>query len=208
MGMKHKFDTLPTCRHDRVVTWSGGYDSTLVLLKELLLYGHAECWTFNFCGYSKSKFTMEEKARSNFKKYAKQIGWKINHETIKIGSSFVPSGFMPQQYMWINLLLAYGREETVFLLGFHKSDDFFKYKHNYERIIKHTNVCTGKKVGINLPLEYMEKWEIIKEIRENNIEKYVWTCEDVEKNESCGNCVPCRSLRMCNDEIKYQEKLK
>jgi len=205
---KYKFETLPKIKNDRVIVWSGGYDSTLILLNELINYGCAVCWTFKFKGYSQEKYKKEEECRNKFKKWAKTKGWKIQHEKIEVQSTIYPKGLLPQQYHWINLLLAYGGNDTKFILGFHLRDYFFQYKCNYLNILKETNVCMNKNIKLEFPFEFKDKWEIVRDVRENGIEKFVWTCEGIEKgNKPCGVCTPCNILRICNSEIEYNKNL-
>lgn len=205
---KDKFADQPTIKWDRVVVWSGGYDSTYALVEELRKYGCAECWTFKFPGYNEEKFKKEETARNKFKKYVKKLGWKIIHHVIEVNSDIYPSGNLPQQLFWLNLSLLYARKETTLIFGYIKKDDYFEFKEKMEKIKENINKIMYKEVKFEYPLKYKNKWEVVKNIRDAGFEKFVWTCEGIDKDSKkpCGKCVPCDSLKVANIMIKLNKK--
>jgi len=190
-----------------LVIWSGGYDSTLIL--DRLCSSHEKTvWAFSLVWdmVNELKIKQEEKARSRYLKYAKKKGYEFCHNTIKVGSNMgAPSEGLPQALAWLCYVLPYLPQESRLYFGYHRGDDFWRYRHQAEQIIKQACTLGDRSTELMYPLELQSKCEIVEECGERGIpDSCMWACEcPVKKGKKilpCGTCQPCITLKLARYE--------
>jgi len=186
------------------VVWSGGYDSTLILYDILKEHGCCHTLYFDLKGISKEKRILELSYRKKFIEFAKKKNWNIIDNIIKIDyGKLYADNLLPQQTFWMLNSLWFVPDNATISFGFHRGDDFWHQCSKYESMGQTILEALNKKIWINFPLKWKDKHSIIADIRNNKLEKYVWTCEcPTEKNKACGYCRPCKLLKMCNLYLK------
>jgi hypothetical protein len=97
-----------------------------------------------------------------------------------------------QAPFWLVSAIPFLREDEDLAIGWERGADAW---HNIEMIrtafnsLQHVMGKTGKMV---LPLEYVDKFEVYRGLREKGLLAKTWTCEKSTKNgRACGRCPPC-----------------
>lgn len=190
----------------KLVLWSGGLDSTAILLyylKEKEPFETAYITLEN----NKAKAKQEKKARKKILKALEHhYGVKITDREIKISSvSFRHDPVMAQPLVWMFglLQLIHSKVDGV-AMGYVKEDCFWHIKHNFTRAWWHLRVIMDNNFdclpNIVYPFEWYTKKDLIDQFYSNDIGKYVfdmiWVCEDVtDDKKQCGKCEPCKRFK-------------
>ncbi|MBF0554297.1 MAG: 7-cyano-7-deazaguanine synthase [Nitrospirae bacterium] len=196
----------------RIVVWSGGYDSTLLLTRELMENKSITAWSIIMPGISQEKLHSEHIVRERYKEFiAKKLPKaKIDHHEINIGYDFFrtsPGGSFPQQAFWALFASWFAHDGDEIIFGFHRGDEFWKF---YEKAGYASEYICGimdKQIKFLYPLKTTSKWQIVSQINRMGLRDYVWTCEGPPIPMSvCGTCDSCANLRQANAEIEYRIK--
>lgn len=199
----------------KLVVWSGGMDSTLLLhqqAKENESEDPVEAFSFKVGFLDENKTRKEEQCRRNYLGFAQKQKLKIVHNIININSVQISEGGFPQQKSWFSFILPYIPDNCDVYFGYIQGDciwlavsDFYKIFDEF----KYVGGCENSK--LYFPFAFKEKWKILKESREAGIpENCFWTCEFPKKRGRglvpCGKCHPCVTLEMAKKELRYRKK--
>lgn len=203
-------------KRTKLVVWSGGLDSTLVLhnlAKESSEDNHVIALSFIPEFLSEEKIKMERESRKNYLRFAKDKGYHIIHHTIKISSTIFPIGYYPQQRYWFFNILPYiGNNHDVYF-GYIQGDCIWPINQDFIDIFeKHKHITGDYDAELHFPLTYKNKWEVLKEFKEAKIPMdCFWTCEtpEIEDNKiiACGTCNPCINLNVAKYTLKLNNKI-
>jgi len=192
----------------RLVVWSGGYDSTLVLWNELIKNKEAHAISFLLPNVSSMKQSSEMVCRERFKDRAIENGFKLHHKTVAITyDDFMIQdiGIYPLQMLWLMLGMWMASAKTTLIYGYVKRDDFWMNEDKFMSLIKHINDIMDKKIEIEFPLRETSKYEIYKNIYGLKLEDCVWTCEiPASPMVPCGKCESCIKLELAKKEIEIR----
>jgi 7-cyano-7-deazaguanine synthase in queuosine biosynthesis len=194
------------------VVWSGGLDSTAILLdyardkKPLVtVYFRLE--------NNEHKTNFEESRRNVIKSLLKEQNYEFKDRTIYIpairgGSSILYRN--PQPSLWASHLVMGLQEQDSFekiLFVYVRCDDFWHYK---ESVIKVFNgmweLCVSgldKDVPkLSFPLEWLSKEDLIEtryliDPLGREVFDHVWTCEDPSKEKNTGMYTECEKCHAC-----------
>jgi len=196
----------------RIVIWSGGYDSTLLLHRELQDHKEATAWSFIMPGISQHKLHSEHVVRERYKKYMQETlsKFKLSHQVINIGyDNFnnIPEGCFSQQTFWTLFSAWFAPKDSTIIFGFHKGDDFWRMHEKVDWMRTYIEQIMEKKITFEYPLQCTPKWQIVHDIKNYGLEENVWTCENppIPMSE-CGECTTCTILRQAKSEIEYRLK--
>jgi len=193
---------------ERIVIWSGGYDSTLCLWNELSKNKCVEVWSFDWECIGSIKTKCEFKVMRKFKVKVKRKGWKINHKIIKLNhSKITPEGnCVMQAAMFLPLVNYLAPSDSVVIWGFHWKDDYWSYNDRFCKIKDDQNNLMNKNVKYEFPLIGMKKWQIVDDIKRLNLENCVWTCErPLGILKPCGVCDPCINYKLALYEKRIRK---
>ena len=196
----------------KIFSYSGGYDSTWMVYDYLINQENnsIDCITFSCDLFSIEKQAEERKRQYKFIEYMKTKGKVVNIKTIRIDFNRCrPNGNTTQQAaLMIPMLAMVSSDEEEINLGIIKGDDFWYDKHLHESVLKSLSDLLKKKLTLVYPLIGIKKYDIIDAIVKNDLEQFVWTCENPTNNKvdfrECGYCVPCNN----KTEAKYILKMK
>ncbi len=197
----------------RILIWSGGYDSTWILINEIVNNRNIdECWSFNFNRIDESKMKIEKERREQIISFLKLKGFetpKCREFDLNGLQDGIFNGNLPQQHIWAVLTSIMSDEKDVFLFGFHRKDHFWKISTNLNEVRVALNKSQNKDVKWEFPLESKDKYEIVMDILATPIlNELVWTCElPILKNGEifpCGECEPCINLETAKLEAKLR----
>lgn len=193
----------------RIVIWSGGYDSTLCLYRELKKHNYVEAWSFVWDEIDSIKTKCERKVQKEFKKKIKHLG-KINHKIIKIEhNSIVPYGYtVMQAALFLPTVTYLAPNNSTIVWGFVWKDDFWYYCDRFEGLRQMQCGVMHKDVVFEYPLISTKKYEVIKEIENLQLSDCVWTCESpISFMKSCGECEPCITRKLAKEEQKIRSSI-
>jgi len=194
-----------------IVIWSGGYDSTLIL-DQMCSAGDKNVWAFSIDWdmLDDNKREKEKRVRKKYKQYAKKKGYEFCHQTIAVSADMGARGGGNTQAMaWVGFIMPYLPSESTIHFGYHAADSFWCGVHYVEEAIRNLCAMGDRKVVVKYPLQYMPKWEIVKNCERRGIpDSCIWSCEHPikKRNEilACGSCIPCINLKLANHEKKLR----
>ena len=201
----------------QLVLWSGGLDSTAILLYYLkenipfeTVYIHVE--------NNKVKAKEEKKARKKILKALEDYyKIKITDYEVKLGiANFKYKNTFAQPLLWMFGIMQsiHGKYDNV-NLGYVKEDCFWHIKHNFEESYWHLKRVMDnhfeKLPLLSYPFEWYSKNHLIDQYYSNDIGKYIfpmiWVCESSkEPSVQCGKCEPCKRFKEVNKYFKRKKK--
>lgn len=183
-----------------LVLWSGGCDSTLVLLNLLKEHraenkGWVTTVSFNHDNIAASKESRA--ARRSLQAWFKKERYLHLHSEVTISHSGyreVEKGDgLSQPAIWLTHALNYLKVEEDLYAGYIQSDDFWHRFDGFEMATKGLFQMIGKKGKVYFPLQWFSKAEVIKDLEKAKILNLCWYCESPKSGKPCGNCPPCRT---------------
>ncbi len=194
----------------KIVLFSGGFDSTLVLAK---LVSEAEEGTkvcavsieHNLTGMQKlrreyeSQLLILRELRRQFPKI------KIEHEVIKVESNWISgdsynSRGLAQPILWLCNLIPLLEDGDTIYFGYIQDDQAILHETNINNLIEAScKIQEGKRIYTQYPLKYFPKTEVLKLLMKcfPYLVDFCTSCEDTiyEGERVCGKCLPCAHLK-------------
>jgi 7-cyano-7-deazaguanine synthase in queuosine biosynthesis len=193
----------------RIVFWSGGYDSTLLVWKEAQRAKDdrtevVSTWSLRWDRLDEKKMESERLCREAFTEFVKsELKVTIVNKSIDFKHEINPGGDGSMQAALFVPLCAYlAPEDSTILFGFHKGDDYWQTWHTFDYVRRYIAESMHKEVSFEFPLQGMKKYVVIQEIRRLGLERFCWTCETPDGvMRECGNCIPCRNKKVAEFEM-------
>lgn len=205
----------------KAIFFSGGYDSTYLLNK--LMKEEKSVLVFSIISNAlpRGKVPREKLAREKILNYlkAKYYNCKVKYcEMIVDFTNFdiINMEGLSQPLVWIpQMMLGCPPNEDIDLeLSYIAGDQALGHRENFINIAKNVSEFRSSNININFPLIYIEKYEILKFLLEED--KFLFenatSCENYQEEDFCGNCLSCQHLITaiiqlysisCEDNKKY-----
>ena len=188
---------------NKVITWSGGMDSTLLLYKVLLERENKPVHVFGFnlhdidelkqlCEFD-CRAIIRKKILKTFKDvyfnevYSKTV--RYHNEGYLCGHS---KNALYQPLAWISMIFLNIPDNSELMFGYIKDDCFWDKQGDFEQAIYAMARVSGRKIKISYPLKDYSKQQIMKELDGLSLMDHVWQCESPRKYfipcETCGSC--------------------
>lgn len=190
------------------VLWSGGMDSTYLILK-LLSEGHSVDAGYIDIENNEYKNEMEQKAINNITPIIQRDYSKFNYVgvTYKILMNRDGGTLKLRQVplFILGLLYEIGKEYDEVAIGYVVGDCVISWLDDIRRIWKsYKSLLCGKIPKLTFPLHnYTKEFDICDSIPES-IRSYLVWCENPKKAgdkfENCGNCLPCKRNKSVSDK--------
>ena len=194
------------------VVWSGGYDSTILLLQELEKHKTVNTISITFPGYNEKKAKIEAQKRKELVEWVnKKYGWKVieNHVDLRANRGkrkLFPCGDAIQQHSWLFIVLLFAPRGSTIKFGYIRGDDALAGEKYLSETFNSANHFLGKKLKYEFPLRYHPKHEILKGLKSWKALKFCWTCEEPTKtNKACGRCNTCINLKMAKYRLTLEK---
>ena len=202
-------DTITTGNR-KIVLFSGGFDSTLVLarlIKEAKDNSTVCAVTIehNLTGMQKlrreyeSQLLILRELRRQFPKI------KIEHEVIKIESNWISgdaynSKGLAQPILWLCNIIPLLEDKDTIYFGYNQNDQAMLHQENIDNLIQAAcKIQEGKIIYTHYPIKYIPKAEVLKTLIEEfpNLVDLCTSCEAIryEGEKVCGECVPCTHIK-------------
>jgi 7-cyano-7-deazaguanine synthase in queuosine biosynthesis len=175
----------------KIFVWSGGFDSTLLIYNEVLNIKDSKSistLSISYDSISDIKMKSEQLSRQSFTEFIKsKYDVTIENKTISIPNYIGPvsgntdpnkCGGHKQALLFFTICAMYAGDGDEIVFGFHRRDDFFASRDNLDTIKNVICLELNKKVEFKYPLEFVYKYEVLKDIYKAGIERFCWTCEN------------------------------
>jgi 7-cyano-7-deazaguanine synthase in queuosine biosynthesis len=194
----------------KIVSFSGGFDSTLVLADLCREASKGEViqavsFLCNITGSGKNHREHESQILiiNELRKLYPDI--VIKHETISIstcysvGDAYNNKG-LAQPILWMCNLIPLLKDEDEVYFGYIHGDDFYHFQqHAIDLFNAGCALQDNKDIKLMLPLRFTPKNEVLRILSKNypSLFDYCISCESesYSGNKVCGNCTPCRHLK-------------
>ena len=187
--------------HKYLLLWSGGCDSTLLLLRYLKEGKKIRTLAVNHDQVSSAPY--EKKARREIKKKLRERGFKFRHQEISIRGRERGvqggNGGLSQPGIWLFAAIGNLNDKETLLTAYIREDDIWHYRQWYVDAFQNLLVIAGKTSELQFPMEWDTKPEIIAELKKEKLLSLTWYCEAPTKSgRRCGRCGSCKRMRRNN----------
>ena len=179
----------------RIVLWSGGMDSTLLLKQQASDFPNDQinALTVLQIGNSDGQIKSESKTRKNL---LKKLPSNIKHDTVRVKTTYYHNTW--QMPIWLGYLIPQIQNGDIVCMGYLSSDgfDFWSHKEKLENAFKaHMKLMGNDKAELTFPLQCYTKGNVIKELKKYKLLKYCWYCGKPKNGKPCGKCTKCLSYK-------------
>jgi len=201
-------DLSNTINNKIILMFSGGYDSTCLLLN-LINSGckHIKCAYIDIPN-NKDKSKIEiKRCKKILKVIKKQFNVKIPFKIYK-SMKIVDQGnnvIYGQPYLFLATIIPVISKDTDYILfGFHRVSNIWHTYTIFEdslrsmmRLVRCERYNNSEyNTLIYCPYEFREKKDIIKYLKQyKKIYRLCWTCENPIDGKECGKCKPCKTIK-------------
>lgn len=194
---------------DNVVVFSGGLDSTLILVDLLEKGIKPKLLTFRCTLFGTNRhFLSEVAAQEKILEFlAKKYDYEPKRDYIKLEGDMIDwNGSEPylfQQPFMTSMVSIGGRNNSCYHFGYHRGDDFWHSSHNILAAQEHLLAVAGQKnIMFSFPLQYFTKADIIRMLNYYHFPTDLCTfCYSPTYKGRCGHCVACQTYDKAIDEI-------
>lgn len=202
---------------NKVVIWSGGLDSTVLLTEIAKKYSTNKTPVYAISIISdaidKFKTEKESEARNRYLEWATKNNLYIKYNEIHVSCKMQPHARgWTQAMLWLCYAYPFIQDNSDVYFGYILGDRVWLAVNSILNIVKELNYINHKKVKFQYPFAYVKKWEILDKFLKYKIPtKCVWTCELPIKNKnkivSCKKCEPCITLKAAYLELCERKNL-
>ena len=201
------------------ILFSGGYDSTAILLKYCTWSSESNPVNIITCSHNnldENKMIMEKRSIDKILKHLRKK-YFINEIKLefKSDSNIVSWYGFGQLTWWLGFAIQYIKNDSTFCIGLIRNGTAWASKERLENIFNETCSLMAKKdCNLLFPLYWMEKVDVLNYIEktDSKILDMVWTCEaPVKENriiKPCGKCDKCVEISVARYKQKLLKKLK
>ena len=144
-----------------LITWSGGCDSTFLLLKYLMEGKNVRTLSVTHDQVPQSNH--EKEARIRIRNALMKRGLNFSHHEMTISGDGITlecgQGGMHQPAIWLSAAIGHLQDKEDLHLGYVKEDDFWHYRQWYWDAFQNLKVICNKSGTLVFPLEWTEKKE-------------------------------------------------
>jgi 7-cyano-7-deazaguanine synthase in queuosine biosynthesis len=185
-----------------LVLWSGGLDSTVLVMKKLL-EGDIDILYVNLRNniiQQKYERKAIAKLKAIIKDDPKFKGRIIEEHRFKYGTLRVSKQVFAQPALWVHAAAFINNVNihSSVCIAYVKHDDVWHYKQQVQEAYKAMNnlICDGEMAPLEFPLEwetkkYLKNWLDYNTDYCNRIMNLIYYCEDGVKG-NCGECISCK----------------
>lgn len=194
-----------------LVCWSGGCDSTLILLDLATKATHENPVKALSISHMQIPAAKESRlARQKIKKWIKAKGYPVIYQEVVINHT---SGFdiedskltgkdvmfmanrgtgLFQPALWIPMAAMYMGPDDDAYFGYIQGDCLWHYKAEVSHIFNYLRDIMSKRGNIKFPLEWTDKKEVVERLHKLGVLEFCHSCESMTQ-AWCGHCTPCEN---------------
>ena len=194
------------------VYWSGGYDST-ALVTALWRKYNKPIHTFSvFHNLIPNKYS-DRKARRLLLKEFRKRNWEIGNVELELKDEYYGgNNGLGQPAVWLSALGAVLRSnDRAICFGYVRYDDIWHYIEPFKNIFNSfCSILGSKGHALLFPLEFVEKKDIIKYLKQEGLDHLCNCCEqetdEFAADEPCGHCSSCMRHQQALEELEKEEQ--
>lgn len=187
-----------------LILWSGGCDSTLLLFQmatKALAAGDAPPRALSVSYDDQIPAGEQHRtARLRILKEFRRRGLKVDHSEFvftKQGDFGLerPPG-LGQPILWLGFGQSCLMEDEDLYLGYVRGDDIWHYREHIVSTFSSMQQVSKKSGSLYFPLEWESKDEVLSQLADAKLLKFVWYCETVRGSltKPCGWCPSCKTM--------------
>lgn len=189
-----------------LLLWSGGCDSTLILIDMLrstknrsqflsLRDNRIRTIAINHPQVAGVEHNKEARKRM-FPLLRKRFGWHPDwHSEVDIthdaNAAIVPTGGIIQPALWVLYAIPYLEHDEDLYAGYIRSDDVWHHRDEFIQAFDGLQRLTNRIGKLIFPLEWKSKADVIHYLRKERFIKHPWYCELPVGNSPCKHCASC-----------------
>lgn len=187
-----------------LILWSGGCDSTLLLFEhatKALAAGENPPRALSISYDDQIPAGQQHrKARQAILKEFRRRGLKVDHAEVSFQKSgpisVEPAPGLPQAILWTGIAQTFLMRDEDLYLAYIRGDDIWHYRQWLFDAFGSTQIVLQKDGKLQLPLEWMAKDEVLKELDAAGLLELTWYCETARGTEMkpCGWCASCKTM--------------
>lgn len=193
------------------VAWSGGWDSTAILVYMAYKYGTPEkpIIALELECENIPQWEVERECRNKMKEIFTGLGLNIIYASMSTSVTYnndfkkeCYTLFSGQAPIMANLaVLVHNTKRAVIVYGYVFGDSIFNCWHEFKDIVKSVGKLLGQpNLPILFPLADTTKETIYRYLEDIGLLPYCWYCENPVKNEDgtytpCGTCLSCTRVQ-------------
>lgn len=189
-----------------LILWSGGCDSTLMLYYEATT-AHAagepmpSALSIDYDDQLANTRSQANARAALLKEFGRR-GLRIPATTLTIskqGNLWVErheGGGLIQPLWWLSLAQTFLKPEEDLYLAYIRGDDIWHYREHLVAAFVAGQAMLKKTGKLCLPFEWVEKQDVLKELKQAGLDKLCWYCECAERGAAkpCGWCPSCKTM--------------
>lgn len=179
-----------------LVCWSGGCDSTLVLLR-LLKESSAEKPVRTISFSLPPQLVQGDQqlmTRTRLFNKFKAAGFHQNHSEIRLeteGQVWIACNTCPQPPLWLAFAVPHLKAEEDLYVGWVRHDDIWHKLALVHGAFTHLQGIVENSGKLICPLEWETKEKVLQELKNEGYLDDCWWCENPKGFHQCGECHPC-----------------
>lgn len=184
------------------VAWSGGLDSTAMMLR-LLKAGHhvVSCYVEvenNEAKTKRERFAIDRMRPWFLNTFPEQYTDFGEIGKIKLARGAGENMSMAYSFLLTPFLCGSHNDGEIIALGYVMGDDAISYLPEIEALYKAFNPFSSHQIQVEFPLKQAHKKELAHELAREGLLNAVTWCESWKEDDNCGRCVPCKISALHN----------
>lgn len=192
----------------KIVVWSGGADSTLILLDELLRtrgVGVVALTLEHPQINDAPQRALQSRARLAFKRWLRkthQISFEHRQPQVLLPKECFAGRYVGQHGLFLAHLFPYmapqGAEKVEVLFGYIRGDDHWHGRHEFRQAFSALAdmAYAGPQMSLEYPLEWTRKEEVLDRLAKAKVPPEAWfTCDNPVAGKACGRCLKCDAVK-------------
>lgn len=197
-----------------VVSWSGGWDSTVLLMLMAFKYGTHDAPVIAHATKSanigSSQQRLEQRKMEELKKILTEdfkLPIEFQESSINIGSTILGGRYNGISQATLNAFspfLYHTYRNVVICYGYVYKDDFWTVKDDFLDCVKaYGRILGNPNAEVAFPLYSISKKDIRKFLKSVGLLEHTWYCENPDGDSPCGKCGSCKRV----SELLLEEML-
>jgi 7-cyano-7-deazaguanine synthase in queuosine biosynthesis len=197
---------IPSGLNDALLLWSGGADSTALLL--LLLERRCRVRTLTVVHPQVNAAAEQRAARERAKARLSKLGYGFDSLEVELAHKSAATDAPPpfdaeptgedggvlQPVIWLTAAVTYLRRTEDLYTAWIKSDCAIHYLPHLRAAFDSLKAVANRKGNLLVPMEWASKAQVIQKLKTAGLLSCVWWCENPQagkKGKPCGKCSPC-----------------
>lgn len=201
-------------KHKDYVCWSGGADSTAVLVRLLKLSSEdspVHIITIAHPQLNKKQYNRERISRNKMQRIFDKRKYHYVMHYIRYPSDakeVISTGNLNQPAWWVCQSAQLVEDNSTIHFGYIQTDVMWHIRQHFEEA--YVSICKmmmKTNCKVSFPFELKTKVEVVEYLTDNKLIDNIWTCDEVKSTKPCGECHKCKELKDAIDTLNKRKDL-